>query len=156
MMNMKLKHVLILSVSFCALVYFVDKHSSSSSSTSISPGIRSSQNIETPSSSNSQESSLNVNNETRDTKHSNASKNFDPKGPKLAALPIVDAPVDQDDTQSKVRTVNKVTDSDSLFETNSNQPSSIHVVMVLKDAVKNPKLQRKFDVTVASIFQHSR
>jgi len=145
MMNVKLKHVLVLSVSFCALVYFVDKHFSSLS------GTLSSQNSENPSSSNSQESSLH--DEMRDSKHTNASKNSDNAIPKLATLPIVDTPIDKDDTQ--VRTLNKVAESVSNSETNSKSSSTIHIAMVLKDAMKSPNLQRKFGITVASIFQHS-
>ena len=145
MMNMKLKHVLFLSISFCCFVYFVDRHFSSSSSDGLMDGV-SEDNIEIDQSSSSSSSSSEHSQNTSDI---NASKNS--ANHKLASSDEASHPVVVDDPlriPEMAKTGSDWNDRESELVVN--------VVMVLKDAATNTNLQRKFDITVASIFKHSR
>ena len=148
MMNMKLKHVFVLSISFCVVVYFIDQQYS------IAP--KSSSASDSPSNSQKSQSSDNrVAGENLDNiKPQNASRNSHQPEEKQIPVTSHNSPDLNPNAQKTQEGV--IPQSGSMTLSGSTSAPNIHVVMVLKDAAKNPNLQRKFDITITSIFKHSR
>ena len=158
-MNLKLKHILILSISFCVFVFFVDKYYSTSprddsihSADDEGASAKKTRSVDVDVRTEGESASKRLsNNATRieGQKDTNgisvdASEPEDVRGVAETRVEQSDAlPQQQQQPQAETR-------SESMA------PHGIHVVMVLKDAAINSKLQRKFDITIASIFQHSR
>ena len=147
MMNMKLKHVFFLSISFCVVVYFIDQRYS------IAPQFSSASDSPTQPL-KSQSSDDHVANTNLDyAKPQNTSHDFHQReGPQVPVESLTSMDHHAQRTPADALPLSGSKDHQS----GSTPSASVHVVMVLKDAAKNSNLQRKFDITIASIFRHSR
>ena len=155
MMNMKLKHVFLLSISFCVLVYFIDQYYSIAPETIDVSAVSDDEAIKQTRPQKSQQKPVVADNPARAKNNASASKPIDQDAQSnQSSHSVPQNPQPKAEAQRAVNIVEP--DSSSKTDSQPNPPAGIHVVMVLKDAATNPNLQRKFDITIASIFRHTR
>ena len=160
MMNMKLKHVLFLAISVGVIVYFVDYRYFNSSSTT--EGIESSSHDDDDDDDDDDVASLldpvddaNIFEERRGNANFTSIINAADADDQLQDPVSLDVSSEGENAHIVDNAESDLAGSKTEVA-DSKPPTIIHVVMVLKDAATNPNLQRKFDITVASIFAHTR